>query len=309
MISVAGIYAMSAAEYQADPVKRGPSLSASIAKELITHSAYHAFWKHPRLNPAYEPEHEERFDLGSATHAYMLEGDAAFSFVEAPDWRGKLAREARDDARQRGKIPLLVNQWAEIKLMVRAANDQLDRFEDPPRPFSSGRAEEVLVWQEGDVWCRARLDWLHDDHRTIDDLKTVGNSANPEVFSRTLFGSGYDIQAAFYLRGLKAVMGTEGAFRFVVVENFAPYALSVVSLDPSAMELANRKVNYALTLWRECLKSGRWPGYPSVTCHAEPPPWEQARWMAQEMNLPMPGDSRHLDEQMIKSTSRMFGAL
>lgn len=295
MISVPGIYDIPAADYHADPCPR-PSLSSTIARELIAKSARHAFWAHPRLNPAYEPAHEERFDVGAAAHAFMLEGDSAFAFVEAPDWRSKLAQAARDDARSRGKVPLLTRQWADIQAMVTAANEQLDRHEDPPRPLKDGRPEESLVWLEGDVWCRARLDWLHKDNRTIDDLKTTSASANPEVFSRTLFGSGYDVQAAFYLRGLKAVLGTEGAFRFVVVEIAAPYAVSVVSLAPDALDLANRKVNYALTLWRECLETGRWPAYPTVTCYAEAPPWEQARWMAHEMGAPMPMVEGGVDE-------------
>jgi PDDEXK-like uncharacterized protein DUF3799 len=303
-ITKSGIYDISAAEYHADPVAAGPSLSASIAHILLSSSAQHAWFAHPKLNPAYQSEESEAFDLGTAAHAYLLEGEKNFVIVQAPDWRTKLAKDARDDARAQGKIPLLADRWGDVQGMALAARQQLEQHDDPPRPFLDGRPEETLIWQEGDVWCRARTDWLHADHRTIDDLKTTSASANPDVWTRgPLFSSGYDVQAAFYLRGLKAIFGTEGVFRFVVQENFPPYALSVVGLAPDALALADRKVSRALTLWRHCLTTNTWPGYPQQTCYAEAPAWETSRWEEQEYRLgaapPDIDDGRPLSDQLL----------
>lgn len=308
MIDEPGIYVLSAAHYHADPCP-APSLSSSIARVLLASSPQHAWWKHPRLNAEYEPEGDDKFDLGTAAHAYLLEGDASVVVVEADDWRKKNARRARGEARMAGKVALLAGQWARVPAMADAARRQLAAYDDPPTPLTAGTAEQTLIWREGDVWCRARLDWLHDDRRVVDDYKTTNASANPDAFGRTLFGIGYDIQAAFYLRGLRA-LGHDAVFRFVVQEAFAPYALSVIGLEPAALALAERKVAHAIEAWRYCLETGRWPAYPTRTCWIELPPWEETRWMEREARGrtftpgPVVDDGRDLADQLIGGDAR-----
>jgi len=277
-IATPGLYTIPPLEYHADPVVE-PSLSASIARVLLDRSPRHAWWAHPRLNPAFRSDHDDKFDLGTAAHAYLLEGQNGIVTIDADDWRTRAAREARDAARGKGTIALLVRQWSDVQVMGAVATQQLSDHLDPPRPLSNGTPEVTLVWQERDVWCRARLDWLHEDHKTVDDYKTTAGSANPDAWTRgSLFGLGYDVQAAFYLRGVKAVFGVEADFRFVVQEASPPYALSVIGLAPSVLQLAHAKVAYAIDRWRDCLASDRWPGYPAHTCYAEAPPWEETRW-------------------------------
>jgi len=299
MIDTPGIYTMKAEEYHADPAPT-PSLSSSIARELLSRSPRHARFAHPKLNPAYRDEEEDRFDLGSAAHAYLLEGESGFVLVDKPDWRTKEAREARDAARAAGKLALLTHRWESVQAMVQAAQDQLDAHQDPPRPFTFGKPEQTLVWQEGETWCRARLDWLHDHGGHVEDYKTTDGSAQPDAWTRSLYSMGYDVQSAFYLRGLRA-LGVEGMFRFVVQEVYPPYALSVIGLAPSALDLAERKVEWAIRAWGQCLKSDRFPGYPTRTCWAELPPWEEARWLERQ-GLPSEptnvDDGRPLAEQL-----------
>lgn len=296
-----GIHQMTADTYHADPCP-SPSLSSSLARTLLSSSPRHAWFAHPQLNPAMEREDKEMFDLGSAAHAFLLEGETGFVIVEAKDWRTKEAKEERDQARLAGKIPLLAHKWQDVQDMAAAARMQLGYHEAKPIPFRGGKPEQTIIWREGDVWCRARLDWLHDDHSAIDDLKTTQASANPDVWTRALFGAGYDIQAAFYLRGLRAMSGggargTE--FRFIVVENYRPFALSVIALAPDALALADRKVSQAIALWAECLKRNRWPGYPLQTCYAELPPWQEAQWMERELREEgIRDDGRPVGEQL-----------
>lgn len=274
-----GIHAMPADTYHALETPT-PALSSSIARKLLGYSPLHAWYAHPYLG-AGEQEEREAFDNGSAAHAYLLEGEDHFAIIEAADYRTKAAQALRDEARLAGKIPVLACRWRDVQAMATAAREQLAAHE-APTPFTSGRAEETLIWQEGETWMKARLDWLHQGGLYIDDYKTTSATANPEVWCRGVFSSGVAIQAAFYVRGIRAVLGVDAIMRFVVQENYPPYALSVVGLGPDALTLAEKKVIFAIDLWRDCLASGKWPGYPTRIAYAALPPWEEASWMARE---------------------------
>jgi hypothetical protein len=277
-----GIYTgLAAEEYHADPCPE-PSLSASIAQVLLAQSPAHARTQHPRLNPLFVREDEARFDLGTAVHAFLLEGATRFTVVAATDWRTKAAQEQRARIRAEGKIPLLAEQAGRVEEMAAAARDQLSFYS--PRPFAAGDPEVTLVWQEPNgIRCRARLDWLTPDRRWIWDYKSTEGSAHPEAWTRgPLFSLGYDVQAAFYRRGVQVLTGIEPDFGFVVQETYAPYALSVIGLGPDVLVLGEKKRLRAVELWGKCLESGTWPGYPAQVCTAELPPWVEAQWMARE---------------------------
>lgn len=282
--SFVGVHAFSEADYHADRVAGPPSLSASIAKILCDRTPLHAWTAHPRLNPNYAPEDKEAFDIGTVAHAALLHSDTAIDVLDFPDWRTKDAKAARDLARADGKTPILAKHWDQVQRMVDAAVAQINSHEADPPLFAPGIAERTLVWDEDGVTCRARIDWLHDDRRAIDDYKTTSASADPKKWVRTMLGFGGDVQAAFYLRGLAAVTGTAATlgvadFRFVVQETAPPYALSVVSLAPDALALAAAKVQHAIDTWRTCLATDTWPAYPTKVAYAESSAWAEADWL------------------------------
>jgi hypothetical protein len=277
-----GIWDIPAEAYHAGGGTPEPSLSASIAHVLLKHSPKHAWQQHPRLNPAHAPRESGTMDHGSAVHALLFEGREPH-IVDADSWRTNAAKAERDAARAAGMVPLLVKDATVVQAMVAAIGEQFDRLDVGPRPFTDGKAERTLVWQEPNgIWCRARVDWLRDDHTLIEDLKTT-TTANPREWTRRrLWEDGKDIQSALYLRGLRTLTGAEADWRFVVVENTPPYALSVISLNPDARALADAKVDRAIALWKQCLDTNEWPAYPRRVCFAELPPWEEARWMEQQ---------------------------
>jgi hypothetical protein len=286
-----GLYdAIPSVDYHADFDSRYPTLSASIANTLINQSPLHAWTAHPRLNPNYVPYDDSKFDVGTVAHAMLLEGTANVDVSDYPDWRTKDARESRDASRANGRTPLLAHQFEEVLGMCNAVADQLAQFNATPVPLTGGKPEQTMVWQDAQtgVWCRARIDWLHDDLSAIDDLKTTTRSAHPEAFAKNLYSYGCDVQAAFYLRGMSSLhqdsLYHPGAtsWRWIVVETSPPYGLSVVEPGPAVLELADAKVDAALKLWAECLERDTWPGYPAKVATAELPAWEEARWLARE---------------------------
>lgn len=272
-----------AAKYHADRLCAEPTLSASIACILCNDSPAHAKARHPRLTENPVKEEAEHFDIGTIAHALLLEGIDKAEPLDFPDWRKKEARDARDAARDAGKIPILRHKLEDVYAMVNAASDQIAAHKEASDMFTNGKPEQTIIWEDEGVICRARIDWLHNSYLNIDDYKSTGSTANPDVVSRTLFNTGCDIQAAFYLRGLKAVTGKDARFRFFFQETFPPYAGCVIALDPYAMTLAEKRVQYAIEKWRDCLNSGVWPAYIDKVCFATPPSYFESQWLEREL--------------------------
>lgn len=277
-----GVYDIPAEVYHADPCVE-PSLSSSIARLLVNATPLHAWTAHPRLNPDQGREESEKFDIGNACHSLVLHDPKHFEIIDAKDWRTKDAKDQRDNARNAGKIPLLTEQWVRVQAMHHAAKIQLARHQEAKDAFTNGKPEQTLVWEEDGVWLRARLDWLPNAGSIFDDYKSTAASADPDAFTRSVFSIGYDIQAAFYMRGVKALgICKNPSFRFIVQETQTPHALSAVALMPSALDLAEHKVERAIAIWRDCLQADHWPGYPLRTCYIEAPPWHEAQFTARD---------------------------
>lgn len=276
----AGIYSMPLVDYIADPAPE-PSLSASIAHTLITQSPLHAFVQHPRLNKGVIDSGSTKQDIGTIVHGIVLEGDESrLVIVEADDWRTKVARETRDAARLAGLVPVLAGDLGMIREIAAAALSAIANSElaDAFTP-EAGKAEQTLLWKEGDIWLRSRPDWLTNNHRLIIDLKTTTGSAEPTAWLRTMLGNGNDIQAALGLRGIKALTtgGANCQLVFWVVEQNPPYASSFIGLSPQFLEMAEHKLERAIRLWSDCTMTNCWGGYPSRVCWVEPPNWEWER--------------------------------
>jgi len=266
-----GIHTISAEVYHADPCET-PSLSSSIAKVLLNQSPRHAWMQHPKLNPDYRPEENSRFDLGSAAHALLLEGNQAkIAIIDADDWRTKKAKEERDTARENGLLPILAKYDFAIRQMVKVAKEFIETTE-LKGIFDNGKPEQTVIWQEHDIWCRTRPDWLTNDYKIILDYKTT-DSAAPEVFIRQIPRMGYDLQSEFYTRGIYRLFHLMPVFIFLAQEIDPPYACSLVSLSNAYRDVADARVERAIELWSNCLSTDTWPSYNAAIHYAEAPGW------------------------------------
>lgn len=274
MIDKPGIYSMPLTEYIADPAPE-PSLSASVAHTLVAESPIHAFVQHPRLNKGLIDSGSRKMDIGTVVHGIVLEGDESrLVIIEADDFKTKVARETRDAARLAGLVPVLAGDLGMIREIAAAAKESISNSE-LAEAFTPevGKAEQTLVWKEGDIWMRSRPDWLTNNHRLIIDLKTTTGSAEPSAWLRTMLGNGNDIQAVLGLRGIKKLTtgGAHCQFVFWVVEQNPPYASAFIGLSPQFLEMSEHKLARAIQLWSDCTMTNCWSGYPSRVCWVEPP--------------------------------------
>ena len=172
---------------------------------------------------------------------------------------------------------MLTKQYDGVMAMVEVARIEL-RNSELNIDLKDGESELTYIWKEGETYCRIRPDWISNDRTIILDYKTTSQLAEPEQFSKTVVNYGYDIQDAFYRRGVSKIEDVEPSFVFVVQEVESPYLCSFIELDMQFQDMGEQKVKRGLHLWKECMKSGKWPGYSEGLYTIEPDAWSIARW-------------------------------
>jgi hypothetical protein len=170
-----------------------------------------------------------------------------------------VAKARRSAARAAGKIPLLQDKAA----TVRAVLEQLYRFRQRTGAFTRGKAEQTVIWQEGEIWCRCKPDWLPDDPTApLWDLKVTSGIASAATWKYRAAEVAADIQAVMYPRGVTAVRPrSPDGMRFLVIEEEEPHGIRVFRYSGEALEIAQAKFERAAELWRECQATDRWPNY------------------------------------------------
>jgi hypothetical protein len=227
------------------------------------------------------PEPTRSLDLGWLVHQAVLEPDLFAGFgadmvvppkVDRRTTEGKrlwaefqAANEGQRivDADDYEKTCALRRKVIAIRESVLAHPSAGEFFRGP------GANEVSLVWEEraAGVLCKARIDrvGMLGEWPIVGDLKTARKAAR-RPFERAVFDYGYHVQAQHYLAGLQALSPiAQGQpfrrFCFFVVETEAPFCPAVYEVDDSALAVAEQDRRRLLVTWRECVESGKWPGY------------------------------------------------
>lgn len=243
-----GIYdGIKNAAYHADPALGSTSLKTLATK---TPAHYQHGLKHPKTSTA--------FDLGTAAHSLILEGDeSGVVVIDVDSKRGKAWTDPASAAEAEGKIALTSKEWAQVVGM----RDSV-MAHDVAGPLLTGhKAEQSVFWDEGGQTLKCRPDAWQPN--VLVDLKTTID-ANPNEFGKVAHNLGYHQSAAHYMDGVKVATGEELPFKFVLVEKAPPYLVSVVELDFEAIDIGRGLNDRAKRIYRECMESGNWPGYPAT---------------------------------------------
>jgi hypothetical protein len=266
-----GRYDIPEDQYHRDPLRHlGGSLSSTTARKLLPPSCPAlARWEvdHPQLKSAY--------DLGSVTHRLVLGSGCPILEVPAKDWTaaGAAGKAAKDKARAEGSVPLLSKDLAKARAMRDAVH--ADPLARALLTLPGGAPEQTLIWQEDGTWCRAMFDRLGDPSV---DLKTC-ESVDDDHLTKAVWNYGYHVQRVFYGRGYRAIYGRPVDFYFIFVQKDPPHLVRVVQLDAELERIGEQKVDEALDVWRDCQKTGTWPGYPPIgdITLIGPPRWARTR--------------------------------
>lgn len=267
----------------------GHGLSRS-ALTALERSPLH-FWQQ-HLNPDREPKPEtDALVIGTAIHTAVLEPDQfAVRYVTVPHDAPREPTSTQRNAKKPSDDTLLAIHWwneftAKHAGKVILSDDDYDRCLDIAEAVLShpvaasvlktGDAEQSVYWidEETGVLCRCRPDWLDATHRRLVDVKST-TDARPEAFAASILKYGYDIQAAWYLDGVRAATGQQyDEFVFVAVEKDAPFATAVYVADEYMIAEGRRKYRELLNLYADCASRNDWPGYPETLQTIGLPDW------------------------------------
>jgi hypothetical protein len=201
-------------------------------------------------------------EFGNAFHSYVLEPsefDKRYMVFEKQDGRTSAGKAANAQAAllQGNRELIDAKAFREITNMSRSINSQ---------PMAKGMIdgavyEKSLFWIDADtgILCKVRPDIWHENMCV--DLKSSGD-ASYRAFSYDAIKYGYDLQCAMMSEAIKSLTEKDVQdFIFVVVEKTAPYATACYKLDVEMLNIAKAKFKAILFEMKECMVSGKWPGY------------------------------------------------
>jgi hypothetical protein len=180
--------------------------------------------------------------FGTAAHALIVEGREAFDkevrVMEGSPYT-KAYKEEKAEYEEQGFIVL---KEADLEViegmkanMVYEANAYLN---------AKGKlAEASVYWYEDDILCKCRPDMMcppldqpnSDNKMVVVDYKTT-ISCEPYAFNKSVKKYGYDMQAAWYRRGIQMAGYDVDEFVFIAQEKVHPYASKVFRITKEQMD-------------------------------------------------------------------------
>lgn len=224
--------------------------------DLINRSP--AYYKCIKANPK---EQTPAMLFGSMVHKLVLEPsefDGEYAVMPHIDRRTKSGKEAYSAFLDECGGRTIVDD--ELFNSARSAADSVMNHPVARKLLTNGCAELSYFWEEDGVQCKCRPDYLRTDLKCAVDLKTTLN-ASPESFAKSAYDYRYHVQAAWYLRGLKACGVDVENFIFIAVENKPPYTVCVYAADQIMLEFGDKIALDDLETFRKCLESDKWFGY------------------------------------------------
>ena len=190
----------------------------------------------------HKQESSPNLKFGTASHALLVEGQEVFD-KEVKVITGspytKAYKEEKADYEEQGFIVLKESE-AEI---IHAMKESMV-YEGNAYLNAKGKiAEASIYWYEDDVLCKCRPDLMcpplnepnSDNKIVIVDYKTTV-SCEPFAFNKSVKKYGYDMQAAWYRRGLLMAGYDVEDFMFIAQEKVHPYASKVFRITKEQID-------------------------------------------------------------------------
>ena len=208
----------------------------------------------------HKQESSPNLKFGTASHALLVEGQEAFD-KEVKVITGspytKAYKEEKAEYEEQGFIVLKESE-AEIIHAMR----EIMEYEGNAYLNAKGKiAEASIYWYEDDVLCKCRPDLMcpplnepnSDNKIVIVDYKTTV-SCEPFAFNKSVKKYGYDMQAAWYRRGLLMAGYDVEDFMFIAQEKVHPYASKVFRITKEQIDFGWTMMENYLEEYKEYQK-------------------------------------------------------
>jgi exodeoxyribonuclease VIII len=198
--------------------------------------------------------------LGTAVHAAVLE---PWALIKSPEFN-KRSKEGKAEAEafaqeHTGKVIVDPDTFA----IVQGMREGVMRHPVARRIFDDGLPEQSCFAELLGVPVRCRPDWYRPSAGLLTDLKSV-TEGTPDGFSKSVAKWNYHLQHAFYMDVCRAAGFDIRSFVFVVVETKPPFCAAVYVLDDEAVEIGRDTYRRLLDIYKRCVETNDWPGYPDT---------------------------------------------
>jgi PDDEXK-like domain of unknown function (DUF3799) len=248
-----------------------PAINFSRLK-AIYHTASKCKWEmdHPKQPTA-------AMILGSALHVATLEParfDGMFHICPPADGRTSEGKKIIADAQLAANGKALLrsgkddNSIAEIESLRGMAESIRSRKTAQSFLTATAQNEVSMLWKDSvtGLMCKGRMDRFAPkfpafNRPLIIELKKT-RCASDWSFAKDIDSFHYDAQAACYRSGIAAITGERPAHVFLCAESEPPFDAQEHMLDDESQATGDAKYRMMLDRYAECVKSGKWPGYP-----------------------------------------------
>lgn len=230
--------------------------------------------------------------MGTLIHAAILEPDKPLPGValcpetytskegETKPWNGnagvcKAWVRAQEEA---GLLVLKQREMDDVQGCIRSIQEN-----DWCRSMFADGQGEVSIWSDfAGILARCRIDFVPEGKDMLIDIKKVSDGkSDPDSFIRMAIDRNYHVQAASYLWHWAQHNDGRTRFVFVVVEDTAPYLVSLVEMPSRLLDEGFAEYRRLMALYGHCVAENRWPGH--LPMPVEPSP-ESYRWKIRTEN-------------------------
>jgi len=220
--------------------------------------------------------------IGTAVHIHILEPHKKHLIKNLSDFghddRKKWQAIKKLEAENPGALFFSAKESEAIQKMVTSVK----LHEKALRLYASGTWNEVSMFWRDPVHgydCKGRADTINFEEGYVVDLKTTKDAKG---FMRECVDFGYHIQAAFYLRGIKAITGKDFKWYWVAVDTNSPHFCYVYEASATTLEVGEIQVDEYMDRLAVCAEQDVWPIGNEEIIEGELPSWYTERVLSKK---------------------------